>query len=796
MASTDLSGRLFQKYMMEMVKDVVWKDGYSATLAERECDIIYTDKYTSAARKLLEYYSVSQLKMITDLDITQFNEFINSQSTPGWAVEYLRIFWDYEEPNSYYRMLYGKPPLNCDPKYGVYPKVDNPWGLDPDKPIHDAPQNILYIFENNGDLEYYKGLIETDKTFLYVNHMTDKKIYPFIARLAQRFDLLYVPTTEIANLSKDFREVYQLCRDFIVLRYYSDAYRSKYEYYEGMMGMSILFQAVQQMHVKYLDADITRDFYDLDSIRIIYDAYSVPFYENIPTVYHQKIVKLMNRLIRYKGGNQVFFDLCALFDYESLDVFKYYLVREQRFNETTGKPVFALTANGQIDYQKTYRLLFAKGLINGDPFIDITDPNNHLDYFPVTSADPYWYNDAELLQKVYQTEYNYTETKYIGLQMVFSLTKFMLESAYFMQMIAQNRFAVSNIRVSHGKLGSDIDLFTLIVYIHAIIYYRLGYEGNIPETLEGRAIIMGFNFKTEMDLIIQDVRNQSSRIPSEDLASIIDILQRMKISDLSSCATVYENIKQLYNIIDAGILSCHDPDTYFAYKHLYMLLLTTEQTADIYRKSDGTIANSITELLEDLNPILWIRIQSLSDNALVQELQYSLVALEKAGSDMKYIQNYGGIHGKIISEYLYTLIRVFKSAKVDLVDFKAIYVVDGRCTNLVKLMVKLRLLSMTKDIDDDYWKLDDDMRIRWLHGVFKSAVPLYDETILMLMLHYINDDSFALAFKDIIVKGEIEHSGTIADDTLPIIDDIADFLLKTTINEHTGIFTDKLIRLE
>ena len=956
MASTEISGRIFQKSLMEMIHGLVWKNGYLAKNEEAKCDRIYTDKYESAARKLLEHYSVSDLKMITDYSEAQFNNLLNKLPPERAALrDHLITFWTYEEPNTYYRMLYGKPPLNFEHKYGVYVQPENPWGLDYRQSIHDAPLNILLLVENAGVMDYYKGLIEQDKTFLYVNHMTHRKIYPFVARLAQNFDLLYVPEAELSVLSRDFREMYQMCRDFIVIRYYSEAYYNQYEYYEGMVGMSILFQTIQQMHVKYLEADITRDFYDLDSIKIVYEAYSVPFFENIPVFYHQKIIKAMNRLLMYKGGNQVFFDLCALFDFESLDVFKYYLCKTIAKYDENDHPIIERTLSGNIDYEKTYKVFFAKGLIDGDPFLDITDENNHLDYWPVTSADPYWVNDQDLLQKIYRTDYNYTETKYIGLQMVFSMTKFMFESCYFMQMLAHNRHNVSAIHVSHGKLGFDIDLFTLVVYIHAIIYRRLGYTGNIPRTLEQRGRVLGFNFRDDLKRVIDDLRYHESEFhkyhsssspsikvhgpgvqiendnivegiarisdtgyitftPNKpvggehpnsgkvyvdilqhksyiwdvtlenpryveyivdnkhhddldgddhqykvgsniyddlmmirdtcDVANILNILEDMQITNNSSCVKVYNNIKELYRLFEDRILRCKDPDTYFAYKHLYKLLLTTEETADIFLKSDGTVADNIIELLEDLNMSLAVRISTMSDTQLVQELQYSLAALEKIGAELKYIQSYGGMHGKIICEYLYQLIRVFKSAKVDLVDFRAIYVIDGRMTNLVKFMVKLKLQEMKRDLPNgSTLDLNDDVRLRMIGGcnrenkydlfLAKNSVTGNTEyrshtcTGLMLKHQCANcneknkrcgcivrepflfenkfdmlfrlsryvEDSFAEDFKDKIINRTFLRRHAIANDKLPLIDDI-NLAIRDSIIKDTNMFVDKLIKLE
>lgn len=792
MSTTDSSGRLFQKYLMEMVANLEWKNEYLANQYELECDQVYTDRYTSSARKLLEYYSVSELKMITDYSQERFNEFLNT--APTNLERYLRIFYEYEEPNTYYRMLYGKPPLNCEPKYWVLPKINNQWGLPPNDPIHDVSTNILMIIENDGGLDYYKSLISVDKTFEYVNHMTTKKIYPFVARLAQKFDLLYLPTTEIANLSTDFRDVYQQCRDFIVLRYYSEAYHNKYEHYEGMMGLCILFQAIQQMHVKYLNADITRDFYDLDSIRVVYDAYSVPFFENIPTVYHQKIVKLMNRLLMYKGGNQVFFDLCTLFDYSDLQIFKYYLVREQRFDENF-KPVFNYAETGELDYQATYDIFFAKGVIGGDPFNDITNPDNRLDYNPVTYADPYWFNDSDLLNKIYTTEYNYTETKYIGLQMVFSMTKFLFETGYFIKMIMDNRYKVSLLRVSHGKLGSDIDLFTLIIYIHAIIYQKLGYTGNIPTSIDAVGRVIGFNFADDIGLLINDIESDPY-ISTEDASMMLKLLRNMDITDIASCSTVYNNIKELYNIIDNRILKCKDPNVYYAYKHLYKILLTTEIQENIFKMSDGNRATTFMELLEDLDMTLALRIQSLNDNELIQELQYSLIALEKAGDELKYIQSYGGISGEVISQYLYQLIRVFKSAKVDLVDFKMIYVIDGRCTNIIKLMTRLRLIERNTTLPGTEFPLVDDVEIRRLISKIREEGFISDKLLLILISHTIDDKSLALAFYARIKRRILNNDREIDDTVIELIDN-ATRQTSTTIKKHASMnFTDALIRIK
>ena len=58
-------------------------------------------------------------------------------------------------------------------------------------------------------------------------------------------------------------------------------------------------------------------------------------------------------------------------------------------------------------------------------------------------------------------------------------------------------------------------------------------------------------------------------------------------------------------------------------------------------KSDGTLASSYMDLLEDIDMSLAIRIQGMNDNELTAELQHSLIALQKVCDDLRFIQNFG-----------------------------------------------------------------------------------------------------------------------------------------------------------
>ena len=780
MSNIEVNARLFEKNLRSLIDDMVWKNQEKATQSESPIfeNVVAADKYTSAARKLLMHYTVTELETVEDYSQEQFNQYINTVD-PRYS-NLMQIFYNYTESNNYYRMLFGLPDIECVmdvssiqteieylrskltpdisaanysqilnqiarkeleiknlEKFLIYLKPNNQWNLPSDVPIHQMSSSTKIILEHAGILDDYKELAKTEDKLRYVNHLTDKRIHPFVARLAGRFELLYIPETTISTLRSDFQLIYNECREFMIQRYYSDAFRNQGDNYEGFVGLAILFMTIQRMHVKYLEADVTRDFYDLDSIKLVYDAYSVPFYEDIPTVYHQKIVKLINRLLAYKGSNQVFFDLCALFDYSSLKIFQYYLLKKRRMDEH-GNPVFVYNDDGTPNNEAMYDIKFIQGQIGGDPFMEVTDPNNELDYYGVTTADRFWINDGDLLNKLYSMEYNFIETKYIGLQMIFSVTKFTFESGYFIRLIMDNRNQMRNIRVSHGKLGFEIDLFTLIIYIHAILCLLMGYEGNIPSDINSYGKVIGYNFREGFDYVNKVLQTKADII-GDKAGQILNVINKIKITNLASISTSYAAIKELEELLQSVMWETSDKDVYFAFKDLYRALLSTSYTSEIFMKSDGQMATSYLDLLGDINMSLAIRIQYMSSTDLTSELQYSLIALQKVCDDLKYIQNFGSASGEVVADYLYKLIRLFKSAKAELIDFNIMYIMDGRVTNLIKWLTSLSVVSMSRELPGDVIEFFDYIKKVIMEVTVKSDLTMKDYNLMMALCRFAYD---------------------------------------------------------
>ena len=79
MAQTSTSGRLFENSLRELVKDIVWKNGYKSNMGDKSdnVDPIEVDTYISGARYLLMFYSQATLEMVEDYTRAEYIAYLN-----------------------------------------------------------------------------------------------------------------------------------------------------------------------------------------------------------------------------------------------------------------------------------------------------------------------------------------------------------------------------------------------------------------------------------------------------------------------------------------------------------------------------------------------------------------------------------------------------------------------------------------------------------------------------------------------------------------------------------------------
>lgn len=514
MATSDVSAKSFMTELMNLSLNLVWKDPYYANTSEDVATRVDMETYIASRNGELRFNSVFQFheEVLTmffpdadELALVLGDKRLIPEEMRDAIVqaesEYMINYWENEngETNAYYRMLFGLPPLEMKKSDWIY--NTRYADIDMTTPVHLLPYTDRLRLENRG---YFEELLSQDRykidAYGYLKYLGKYRIYPYISRQAEEFQLLYVQQSQYEYLRNDFIDTYEQARRMVLRVYYSDAYRNKSHLYEGFLGLCILFITQQRMLVKYLEADITRNFYDLESLKLVYDAYQVPFYSEIPLKYHERIVKHMNELISYKGSTQVFYDLFELFDFGIMDVFEYYIMKERKVDEN-GNPVFRDSNGNLLSAEDMWNIRFAKVGWRSDKYVELTDPANVVEYEELTVPDPYWEEDLQLHNKLYQTDWNYFQSKYMGVQIMFELSKLLFEVCYFLGMLRDNRESLSQLTCYYTMIGEDVPIFDMLIYTMALLCKNAGYTGEIPTDPSSIAAIYGFNFKEYNQLL-------------------------------------------------------------------------------------------------------------------------------------------------------------------------------------------------------------------------------------------------------------------------------------------------------
>lgn len=744
MGLSSMNSDAFLSELMKISSDIVWKNKAKAAECESEEYAIEVEQFMTAKKGLLTFETIYEfdeevllkagLDAVTADIATTDSSFIPLELRDlctKLQIEY--ILNNYEEMNNYYRMLYGLPDVE-DTEY-----IYNTKYIDltrTDVPIHELTLVELFRLENNGYLDELKQRYSSKK---YLNHLTEKKIEPYVARMAENFAILYITSSEYENMLEDFKTTYEGCR-YSIMTYYTNVLRKNNTYYDSFMALCILFMTLGLMHYKYLDSDIDREFFDKDSIRYIYEAYGLPFYADIPLDYHIKIAKNINRLLSYKGSTRVFYELFDLFGFGSTDIFEYYIMKTHKFVD--GKPVFAYNEDGTPDNRAMYEIKFGKVRLYDNPQLEMSDDKNQVPYNDIIASDPYWISDEDMLDKLYNGNYNYKESKYLGIQTVYDITKILYEGAFYFKMIFDNREFTDKTMIYANFVGKDVSLFNLILYACALFGKRYGYCASISDAPHTISKVLGFDFKKNLATIRNAI--SESDILKDD-SGLLSLLKDININSLSAVNSVYKQIDDLRKYLVRKMCSTHDRTEYSAYYELYTALMYSNYIDEVYTKKNGELASSFEELLADRESSLAVRLNS--DIDLDNELSNLLILLKSESQHLKYIELTVGVNIDLAITYLLRIINLLKSAKSELLGFNIVYTITARGENMMKLLCLISSIYDEQHIGNEYHLIDDTIEL--IHDFYSMKYSLYeqedcitkevDQVYLSSYLSFIND---------------------------------------------------------
>ena len=744
----------FKSYLMQLSKDIVWKNSSLAKLYESNTDPYLVEIFVTANRGVLNFDVIRAFPRavlrkigIPEINIDQCASDKNQipENMRSYAVqEYQealchinpvtgRLGYEtpdgwvsiYEEQNDYYRMLNGLPGIN--EKEFVY-NTDPRWPTD--IPVHDLELVDRLEMEDAGVLN---KIIKENPKAEYLKYCGSKMISIYKARVANRFEILWRNTVDSTTLEEDFDAVYDSCCNLVNSVYYSDAFRKTNSLYENFLAMSILFMTIQTMQYHYLSVDVIRDFYDTESLKYVYDSYSVPFYNEIPLEYHRKIVKNINKLIGYKGSSQVFFDLFDIFD-TNMNIYTYYLTKIHRFDEH-GNPMFELKTDedGNVIKDKNgnpvlspdnYSIAFSKGEIYADPALSVADPVNYSDYDIITTADPYWIEDANTKKVLDDKVFNFNETKYIGVQTTFDLIKIAYENAYIFKMIMDNKTITDLLIIQWPDMGIEASLYEIFIYLAALVCRYHHYDGLLSDKLPYTAAVLGYDFKKSATIIKDTIDNNQYLKKNIDLKNKI---RSMNITNTLSVDSTFSNMQEIESMLISGYLNATSVDEFNAYRDLYNTLMTSKIIDEVYTDNNGNVAESFSDLLRAQSPDLYGRLIGLAEEEVEDELTVLIDKIEELLTSLKYSPHSLGIESSSLIENLFRILRFFKSAKAEIIGYNIIYQITMRGVNFFKILDGYyRFIDKDIKIDNDIFYYDFLMYIKNLLKFKRELTILKD----------------------------------------------------------------------
>lgn len=628
-----------------------------------------------------------------------------------------KIISEYEEQNNYYREMIGLPPIETDEKDFVYVDLETceKYGIDNSIPIHKLPTTTILLLEGNGIIDL---LIEQNPDKPYLKYLGDNKVDIITARRAKDYSLLRVPFVENRTMLERFTNIYDESREYIVSCIFIPELRGVIDYYDNFLAMIVMLHAITQLCARIIKTSLRREYYDSYCTKLLYSVYGVPYYDELNQDYQKAITQYLNILVLNKGTNKTLFDISSLLGYDRVKIYKYYLMKDRNL-DSNGKPIVSYNEDGDYDLKAMYDVYFSKVALDDADFrTAIIDPRNRCEYDEITSGDPFWYEeDKALYEQLYESEYNYYESKYLGLSLSFRLSEVMFESVYLINMIFDKKDEMKdNIMVSIPKITNstkEITLFDATVLLCAIICKYHGIKGNILYDPSKILHIMGFDFDNNWNLLQEMIMNDkylSQAIDSDGNNKIIKDILPIECVNAETLNKVYDNHMDLLEYITEKLSTTQDINEYRAYKQLYNTIYIKDENIKSFTVN-GYVPTTYLDYLKYANYKLYDIVMKADKSDLYKYIDHLISKLTSIFTNVDYI-HVSTDDVSPVQKVLVSMIKFFKSYTTDLIRFDIIYVMNWKTELLLRLIDRIEHIYKTI-IPKDKWffSYSDNFRI-------------------------------------------------------------------------------------
>lgn len=563
--------------------------------------------------------------------------------TKAMITDYIK---NYEELNPYYRMLHGEPPIgqedyvtDWEPPEGVE--------IDLSKPIHKMNNLEVSILDRYGILD---DLIEKDPiNNQYMRRLGKKKIDYYFSRRANRFDILYLPTIDSDAIEKMYRDKLDANKFYVLRTVYSEAFKYNSDYYDNFIAVLIILITVIDIISRVQEFIARKEIFDIRSVQYIFKSYGVPFFENIPLKYQIAMVKNLHTLLKYKSTAKCMVDICSLFGFKNIKIFKYYLLRDRRIDLSTGEYVYKEDEEGNEDLDAEYELKFIKLPLDEDLDDYVRIGGNYVDYDEITEGDAKWDGGLDhdmVMKEILKQEFNFTRTKYISIDTIYEIAKMSAQQSYFFNFLYDNVDLESmlTIQVPYIEAGREFNVADLFTLLTVLTYYYRKVKDTIMDTHSKVLYVNGFNFKADLSVLAAEIgakhvsdlydiyedpnsdgdNNPYTGDPENiilDPGSTLHAQEQLRkfqkptssIPSFNEMMDIYVNNMEVRDELIKGMQEADNKRVYDVYKKLYDALMTVEFTMDYYERKDAPLDPPSDSILKDElgEPIVFDSVKNL-----------------------------------------------------------------------------------------------------------------------------------------------------------------------------------------
>ena len=629
------------------------------------------------------------------------------------VLEAMKIWYPehYEEKNNYYRMLNGQPPIGYEDIYVEEWRVPDVT-LDLSIPLHKMSKSAITILDNSGVLDDLIAIDPENRGF--IRYLGEKKIDIYLARKAYNFEPLYVPNVDVDSVREMYIDKLNNNRTYTMRAVYSDAYKYDSDYYDNIIAIFIIIITIVDIISRVQEFITRKEIFDIRSCEYLFQSYGVKFFPEIPLRYQIAMVKNIHTLLKYKSSARCMVEICSLFGFDNVKVFKYYLLKDRNVDLSTGD--YEFTGNDEKDYT----LKFIKLPLEDDLNEYIRQGSNHIDYDELTDSDPTWdggLDHDKVKQDILKEEFNIVRTKYISIDTVYDIAKISQEQSYFFNMLYDN-FEVEElltVRIPFIDGSQLFDLADTFSFLTALSYYYNGIKDTLMDTQEKVLYVNGFNFRADLAELAASLEKTGHTLHAMEQLKAFEVPEG-QIPSFDQMMNMFVNNLDIREELIKGMNEADNLRVFLVYRKLYNSLMVVQlnmdhfknpETGDFYRDEEGDA--TYTEYFKNVQPLFYyelmdiLSIDEMEDrrqriNTMIDNIVMALEAYIDLDEFQSLLHGLPAVSAEAIKQFIAQVIDFYKSYKVDFLGLNTIYYLDDKYDGVIRLIDDLALFrNFTKN---------------------------------------------------------------------------------------------------